>query len=219
MPPDNPQNPEQATALASNPPRFFYGYWLSAYSFIVTFLASSFFLHSRGIYFPFWMEEFDADRTDISLVITLTLLTSSILAPVIGYLIDRFPIKWVSIAGAIWMATGYLLLQTVESFLAFAVVLIAFQGVAWGTLGPLVQTKLMVNWFSRNRGMALGMAIMGLYPDGDGAPPPVAKTAPAPQTNVQMYLEFLTSREFWSVVLTFGMMNGVYSAMITHLPS
>jgi MFS family permease len=248
----------------------FYGYILIAYSFLMGFLASSFFLHSRGIFFPLWMEEFDVGRTEISLVITLTLFTGSCLAPVIGFLIDRFPIKVVSTVGACWMATGYILLQWVDSYFSFAVVLICFQGVAWGTLGPLVQTKLMVNWFNRNRGLALGFAIMGIsvagimmptaatffaetlgwrntysvyavtiflvilpattflvkqspqsigeYPDGDEAPEVQAEVK-AKETNFQVYKEFVTSKEFWSVVLTFGMMNGVYSAMITHLPS
>jgi MFS family permease len=36
---------------------------------------------------------------------------------------------------------------------------------------------------------------------------------------IATYREFLTSKAFWSVVLTFGLMNGVYSAMITHLPT
>ncbi len=248
----------------------FYGYILIGYSFLIGFLASSFFLHSRGIFFPMWMEEFGVGRTEISLVITLTLFTGSCLAPVIGFLIDRFPIKLVSTVGACWMAAGYLLLQWVDSYLAFATVLICFQGVAWGTLGPLVQTKLMVNWFARNRGVAIGFAIMGIsvagiimptvatflaesfgwrntyslyalaislvivpatimlvkqtpamigqYPDGDKSASE-AVDARVPQTNIQVYKEFLTSKEFWSVVLTFGMMNGVYSAMITHLPS
>jgi len=251
-------------------PPLFYGYILIGYSFLIGFLASSFFLHSRGIFFPLWMEEFGVGRTEISLVITLTLFTGSCLAPVIGFLIDRYPIKLVSGVGACWMATGYLLLQWVDSYFTFALVLICFQGVAWGTLGPLVQTKLMVNWFSRNRGMALGVAIMGIsvagimmptvatffaesfgwrntysvyaciiflvivpatiflvkqepasigqYADGDTSPEEQV-VAQAPQTNVEIYKEFLTSKEFWSVVLTFGMMNGVYSAMITHLPN
>ncbi|MCB1646350.1 MAG: MFS transporter [Pseudomonadales bacterium] len=252
-------------------PPLFYGYILLGYSFTVGFLASSFFLHSRGIFFPVWMEEFGVNRTDISLIITLTLFTGSCLAPVIGWLIDRFPVKWVSCAGAMWMGTGYLLLQSVETYFGFAMVLIGFQGVAWGTLGPLVQTKLMVNWFTRNRGMALGVAIMGLsvagivmptiatflsetlgwrnayalyagilflvivpgtvflvkqepadigqFPDGDSQPGILAATPQAQQTNLEVYREFLTSREFWTVVLTFGTMNGVYSALITHLPN
>jgi sugar phosphate permease len=163
-----------------------------------------------------------------------------------------------------------------DGFLPFVVILLLFQSLGWTCVGPLSQTKLMVNWFSRNRGMALGIAIMGIsvagivvppvttvladtlgwrdtytvyaiilltiaipatvflvrqdpadvgqYPDGDPAPLPAAPhsahAAPAAEQGLaQTYREFLTSKAFWSIVLTFGLMNGVYSAMITHLPT
>ncbi|MFT5045973.1 MAG: MFS family permease [Porticoccaceae bacterium] len=254
-------------------PRFFYGYTVVAYSFVVLFLASSFFLHTRGVFFPVWMEEFDVGRTEISLAITLTLFTGSCIAPFMGYMIDKFPIRWISTIGSLWLALGYFTYRWIDSYTAFLISLLLFQGVGWTTVGPLVQTKLMVNWFSRNRGMALGGAIMGIsvagifmptaaaylletfgwqqtysiyaasivliivpltlffvrqhpsdmgrYPDGDPEPvfiEPDVKQVPA-VTGLAVYKEFLTTKAFWSVVLTFSLMNGVYSAMVTHLPN
>lgn len=265
----------------------FYGNRLAVYSFGMGFLASSFFLHSRGIFFPVWMAEFEADKTQISLVISVVLFTGSISAPIFGYCLDRFPWRNVVCLGAIWMALGYCLLQWADSYVAFFAILLLFQSFGWECIGPLAQTKLMVNWFSRNRGMALGVAIMGIsvagvvmptlvtgllermgwqdtyliyaallvfvvvpvtwflvkqqpsdvgqYPDGDPAPevpeevkkevaplasspPSVITTKPA-SFSLSVYREFLGSKAFWSVVLTFGLMNGVYSAMITHLPT
>ena len=262
--------------VAINPPRYFYGYNLAAYSFAISFLASSFFLHSRGIFFPLWMEEFAADKTQISLAISLTLFTGSCIAPIMGYCIDRFAVRVIIVIASLWLAVGYALLQFVDSYVVFLLTLVVFQGIGWTGVGPLAQTKLMVNWFSRNRGMALGVAIMGisvagiimptaatflaenlgwrdtyslyavtllavvipltllvvkqepaelgLYPDGDRAPHEssgtLTATADAPsQTTLAVYKEFLTSKAFWSIVITFGLMNGVYSAMITHLPT
>ncbi len=249
----------------------FYGYILVGYSFTVLFLASSFFLHSRGIFFPHWMADFGVDRTEISLAITLTLFTGSCLAPVIGYLIDRFPMRVITSIGALWLATGYTLIRMADSYYGFLACLLIFQSIGWASVGPLVHTKLMVNWFDRNRGMAIGVAIMGIsvagvvmptvatyftetygwrdtyilygailafvfvplalllirqspadvgqLPDGEtNAPPAIERTGPE-QTGFAVYREFLSSRPFWSVVLTFTLMNGVYSAMITHLPS
>ncbi|MEM8769697.1 MAG: MFS transporter [Pseudomonadota bacterium] len=258
--------------------RRFYGYPLAVYAFTMGFLASSFFLHSRGIFFPMWMDEFAVDKTQMSLAVSLTLFAGSCLAPFTGYCLDRFEVKRVIAVASCWLAVGYLLLQNTQSYLPFLIVLVLFQGFGWTGVGPLAQTKLMVNWFSRNRGMALGIAIMGIsvagvvmptvatwlsetigwrstyllyaavllvfvvpltlivvkqspaevgqYPDGDPAPQladtgaSTASAEPAPKQNVvAVYREFLTSRAFWSVVITFGLMNGVYSAMITHLPT
>ncbi len=263
-------------ASASRP---FYGYYLAAYAFSMGFLASSFFLHSRGIFFPMWMEEFAVDKTRISLAVSLTLFAGSCMAPLTGYCLDRFPVRRVIVVASLWLALGYLLLQTTSSFPTFLAILILFQGLGWTGVGPLAQTKLMVSWFTRNRGMALGIAIMGIsvagvvmptvvtwlsqtlgwrgtyvgyaavlillvvpltlrmvkqspaeigqFPDGDLAPEesaPVAEEASAQttyssQSLFAVYREFLTSKAFWSVVITFGLMNGVYSAMITHLPT
>lgn len=250
----------------------FYGYHLAAYSFAMGFLASSFFLHSRGIFFPMWMEEFAVDKTRISLAISLTLFAGSCVAPLTGFCLDRFPVRRVITVASLWLAAGYLLLQTADAFTVFLLTLVLFQGLGWTGVGPLAQTKLMVSWFTRNRGMALGIAIMGIsvagvvmptvvtwlaanlgwrgtysvyaaviialvvpmtllvvkqspadlgqYPDGDSSPPPeLPPQAAAPQTTLAVYREFLTSKAFWSVVVTFGLMNGVYSAMITHLPT
>jgi len=252
--------------------RFFYGYIIVAYSFVVLFLVSSFFLHTRGVFFPAWMETFGVNRTEISLAITLTLFTGSCTAPFMGYMIDKFPVRWITTVGSLWLATGYLTYRWLDSYSAFLIALLMFQGIGWTTVGPLVQTKLMVNWFSRNRGMALGGAIMGIsaagvfmptvaaylldmvgwrntytiyacvivmiivpltllvvrqqpgdinqHPDGDqfATAQPVTANSSEPG-GLGVYKEFLTTKAFWSVILTFTLMNGVYSAMVTHLPN
>ena len=262
------------TATVGRGSQLFYGYVLAGYSFTILFLASSFFLHSRGIFFPFWMEEFGVSRTEISTAISFTLFTGSCFSPVMGYLIDKYPLRVISCMGACWLAAGYVMLRFVDSYLAFFATLLVFQSLGWVCIGPLIHTKLMVNWFTRNRGMALGIAIMGIsvagivmptvatflsdtlgwrgtytlyagilllvfvpatwllvrqepadvgqYPDGDPAPtdpPAAAASIAAPESGLAVYREFLTSKSFWSVVITFTLMNGVYSAMITHLPS
>lgn len=263
---------ESAPPVAEAPKRF-YGYTLAGFAFGLSFLASSFFLHSRGIFFPMWMSEFNMEKTEISLVVTAVLMTGSCCAPLTGYMIDRFPVRGVILFGAVWLAIGYTLLQWVDAYVPFLITLMLFQGIGWTCVGPLVQTKLMVNWFTRNRGMALGVAIMGisvagvvmptvvtflseqlgwrnaytlyaailvllvipltlrlviqaptdigLHPDGDTEPPPptTAQSKVAAHDSIAVYKEVLTSKAFWSVVLTFGLMNGVYSAMATHLPT
>jgi len=219
------------------------------------------------------MADFDVSRTELSLAVSLTLFAGSCFAPLMGFLIDKFPVRNIICLASLWMAAGYLMLGQVDSYWMFMAVLIPFQGLAWLGVGPLVHTKLMVNWFTRNRGMALGIAIMGIsvagvitplgnaflaqtigwrssyqiyaallaflvvpvtiwvvrqkpsdigqLPDGDAQPVGnVAPVAPvAEQGVIATYKEFLASKAFWSVVLTFGLMNGVYSAMATHLPT
>ena len=254
---------------------WFYGYTLMAYAFVVCFLIASFFLHARGVFFPHWMQDFNVSRGDLSLAISVTLISGSMTAPFMGYLIDHFKLRVIIACATIWMGTGYLFMQFVDSYWTLLLLLIPFQGMAWTGLGPLVQTKLMVNWFSVHRGKALGIAIMGISVAGvfmpivnawlaenigwrnayvvyaglllglvlpltlllvkqrpsdigatvDGIPvPEMVRAEPTVSETseggvMETYKEFLTSKPFWSVVLTFGLMNGVYSAMATHLPT
>lgn len=264
--------------------QWFYGYTLMVYSFVVCFLAASFFLHARGVFLPYWIEDFGVGRAELSLAVSITLISGSMTAPFMGYLIDHLKLRTIISCAAVWMGGGYMLMQFADSYWLLLAVLIPFQGMAWTGVGPLVHTKLMVNWFERHRGKALGVAIMGISVAGIIVPPvnawlaetigwrdaymvysallilgvlpltlllvrqnpqeigqhvdglakadpcPDTSTedvrsaappaAPEPQGNVlQTYREFLTSKAFWSVVLTFGLMNGVYSAMATHLPT
>ena len=117
--------------------RPFYGYYLAIYAFTMGFLASSFFLHSRGLFFPLWMEEFAVDKTRISLAVSLTLFAGSCMAPITGYCLDRFPVRMVIATASLWLAVGYFLLQTADSFPMFLAVLILFQGLGWTGVGPL----------------------------------------------------------------------------------
>lgn len=225
------------------------------------------------------MADFDVSRTELSLAVSLTLFTGSVCAPFMGFCIDKFPLRIIICCMAGWMATGYLLMQVVDSYVLLLAVLIPFQGIGWTGVGPLVHTKLMVNWFTKHRGMALGIAIMGIsvagvitpvvnaylaetigwrdsyliyaglllavvipmtllmvkqapadigqFPDGivtavestEALPQAASAVDSSRQTTYLTYREFLTSKAFWSVVLTFGLMNGVYSAMVTHLPT
>ena len=109
------------------------------------FLAASFFLHARGVFFPYWMGEFGVSKTELAAAVTATLLTGALFAPVMGYMIDRFRLKVIVICASGWLTTGYLLMQWVDSYWALLIVLIPFQGLGWTGIGPLVHTKLMVN--------------------------------------------------------------------------
>jgi MFS family permease len=105
--------------------------------------------------------DFDASRTEISLVFTAVQVVSTGFAPVLGYLLDKYPIRKVMIAGAVSMVIGFLAMSQAENLVQFTVVTAIFLGFGVGCVGTTANTKLMVNWFNRRRGLALGIAIMG----------------------------------------------------------
>ena len=141
--------------------RIFYGYYLAAFAFCVGFISGCVYLYSRGVFVRDQIVEFDASRTEISLAFTAVQIVSTTFAPVLGYLLDRYPIRNVMAAGCISMVLGFLALSQVQNLVQFTLTAAVFLGFGVGCVGTTANTKLMVNWFNRRRGFALGVAIMG----------------------------------------------------------
>jgi MFS family permease len=139
----------------------FYGYYLAAFAFSMGFTTGCIYLYSRGVFVRDQIVDFDASRTEISLAFTAVQVVSTAFAPFLGYLLDRFPIRNVMLAGAFALVLGFLSLSQVQTLTQFAVTAAIFLGFGVGCVGTTANTKLMVNWFNRRRGFALGVAIMG----------------------------------------------------------
>lgn len=141
--------------------RLFYGYYLAALTFTLGFIGGCIYLYSRGVFVRDQITDFGASRTEISLVFTAVSIVSACFAPVLGYLLDRYPIRNIMAIGATVVCIGFVLMSQVSSLVQFAVVAAVFLGFGMGAIGTGANTKLMVNWFNRRRGFALSIAIMG----------------------------------------------------------
>jgi MFS family permease len=101
-----------------------------------------------------------ATRAITALGITLVSLTSGLLAPLAGYLVERFSLRLLAIIGLSLTAMGYALLAVSPGIHAYLL--------AYGLLiGPgaclsitVVPTVLITRWFAVHRGRALGMLHM-----------------------------------------------------------
>ena len=149
------------TSTVTRAPGIFYGYYLAALAFALGFIGGAIYLYSRGVFVRDQIADFDASRTEISLVFTTVAIVSASFAPLLGYLLDRYPIRNVMAAGAVFVSVGFACLSQVQSLLQFSLVAALFLGFGLGCIGTTANTKLMVNWFNRRRGFALGVAIMG----------------------------------------------------------
>lgn len=144
----------------------FLGWRMVAVAFFVDFIAVGFFFYSYGVFFKAIAAEFGGSRLGVSLGLTVTNAVGAIAAPLIGHALDRFPLKRIIAAGAIAMALGFLALSQVRTPLQFYLALGAFIGFGASAMGGLATAKLVANWFSRKRGMALGIAATGISASG-----------------------------------------------------
>lgn len=108
------------------------------------------------------VEEFGWSRGLASGALMLGSVTWTLSAPVIGRLLDRFGPSMVLPAGAVLMATGFVVSGMAHSITAFYAGMGIFMGVGFAALPMTSQATFLSNWFVRRRGMALGIVASGI---------------------------------------------------------
>jgi MFS family permease len=105
--------------------------------------------------------DFGASRAQISIAFSVATAAGALFAPLLGHVLDRYPVRRVMIVGALWMGAGFLVTSRVSTLVQFAVATALFVGFGTGTIGTTANSKLMVDWFDERRGLALSVAITG----------------------------------------------------------
>jgi len=158
--PDGAERPE--TGDASGRTRGLYPGWsMVGLAFIVILFASSAASVTLPLIYGDVIKEFGWTRTQATMIFTYKQTASSIIALfVIGPMIDRFGLKTVTAFLCLSTAIGMTLFLWVQSLPVYYLAGILF-GMGGTTI--LIPTKLMVTrWFSRNLGLASGVAMLGL---------------------------------------------------------
>ena len=143
------------------PGRVFYGWWIVLIAALSAAIASGAFFSGFSAFFLPLTEEFDVSRGALSSVVSISSLSTGLVAPFQGYLTDRFGPRRVIYVGVTMMGLGFVLISTAQSFILFAVYLIVFipVGANMGFLFPALTA--VGNWFIKRRGTAFGMAMSG----------------------------------------------------------
>jgi MFS family permease len=141
--------------------KFFYGWYIVAASVGLNFYLSVVFFQGFQVFFLPILREFGWSRALTSGAFSLRQLESGLLAPGIGFLVDRFGPRIVILAGVILAGVGMIMLGYVNSLWTFyAAFLLASLGVSGASHG-VSWAVAVANWFDRLRGRALGIAMLG----------------------------------------------------------
>ncbi len=131
--------------------------------------APTFLIYSFGVFIEPLSEGLQTGRGAVSLALSIGLLGNLIAGPLIGVLSDRYGARRMILIGVVALAVvlaGFSLVQTVFH-LYIASVLLVFLGA--GT-GPITYTRIIAAWFNKRRGLALGIALIGIGVGGALAP-------------------------------------------------
>lgn len=111
-------------------------------------------------------QEFRPSRMVLMLSMTVLSGACALLSPLLGHLMDRFPLRRLLVGGGVLLGLGYAAISFATSFyqvLAIFGLLIAPANVL---LGPVATTVLLSRWFAKKRGRAVGIAIAGISVGG-----------------------------------------------------
>jgi sugar phosphate permease len=136
----------------------YYGWFVLAASAICELLVVGATAYAAGLFVLPLQAEFHISRATANSSVIILYLGGSIAAPFIGRLLDRLPIRLVVSAGAIVLALAFAGIAATSSLLVMALLLLIPASIAFVALGPLTTQTLTTRWFSRHRGLALGIA-------------------------------------------------------------
>jgi MFS family permease len=139
----------------------FWGWYVVLGAFLVLCLSYGV-RYSFGVFVYPMFKETGWPMSVISLAASVNILTYSIVGIFCGRLADRIAPKWMMTTGSILTAIGFYVLIHAETpfglYLSYGILC----GVGHACLGMVVCAAAIGKWFSRKRGVALGLASMGI---------------------------------------------------------
>ena len=138
----------------------FYGWYIVGACVVITLYTGGVIHFGFTAVFEPIAEEFEWSYAQISLASSLRGLEMGLLAPFMGFLVDRYGPRRLIFIGSIIACAGFLLLSRVNSLTMFY---IAFALLAFGmsTTGGTVLMTAIANWFRRRVGVAMGIVASG----------------------------------------------------------
>jgi len=116
--------------------------------------------YTMGVFAPHLAREFGWSMGQIMGGLTVTTLAVMGAAPIAGLLVDRFGTRRVALASLTLFGLAYMSLATLTSLPQFYVTFLLLAALGAGTL-PITWTRTVNRWFDVNKGLALGLAMMG----------------------------------------------------------
>jgi MFS family permease len=129
--------------------------------------------------FTLWIEpfmhEFGSERAPIVALASLAGLVMAGAAPIAGWATDRFPIRWVAVAGVLLFAAGLLLASRSSSLWHLRLIYATLLPFGAAFAGPVAAQTAVTRTFETQNGLALGICWSGTALGGLILPPFIAK--------------------------------------------
>lgn len=113
--------------------------------------------YTFGLFVVPMSEELAISRANFNNGFIALLLGVAVMSPFVGRLLDRFSARMVILSGGISYAAGFVGLTLIESKLLMLLVILLPIAYGYASCGTLAVNTVVVRWFRRRRGTALGV--------------------------------------------------------------
>jgi MFS family permease len=144
----------------------FYGWRIVSVVFLTHFISVGLVFYSYGVFFKALLGDFGGSRFGVATGLAVMNLAIAVASPFLGRLVDRGSIRHIMCGGAALMATGFLAASRIEALWQFYLIMGTLLALGSVMLGAIPGSAVVANWFSARRGIALGVAGMGISLSG-----------------------------------------------------
>jgi MFS family permease len=139
----------------------FYGWWgIVLPAFVIIWITNALTLAGLNVFDAELLAELGVERGPLKFGDTIQLLVSGALAPVGGWLADRYGVRPVMVVGALLLSAGLYGYSTVDS-LGDVYLMRVLTGAALAGAGLVICVTIVSRWFVAKRGLALGLMLSG----------------------------------------------------------
>ena len=118
-------------------------------------------VYSFALFVVPWLDHFEIARSEVMVAILVFQVTTGLLSPVLGRLMDQFLMRRLVITGAVSMGLGLALLSEANQFWQVILIYSTLLPIGMLLCGTLASQTMVSKWFTGDRGLAIGLSAMG----------------------------------------------------------
>jgi sugar phosphate permease len=138
----------------------YYGWYIIAACLLSSLYVAGIVVFGFSAFFDPFIQAFGWSYAQVSLAVSLRGAETGLVAPALGFMVDRWGSRWILFVGAILTGISLIMMSRMNSLVTFytAAVLLAF-GASF--CSPSVVNPIASNWFRKRLGLATGILAAG----------------------------------------------------------
>lgn len=141
--------------------KLFYGWYIVAATNIICMLGFGTWLYSFGVLFKPITSEFGFTRAQTSAASSLRSVEGGIIAPAVGWAVDKYGSRIVIFFGGLVSGLGFVLMGRINSLLTFYLTYSILVSIGMSAMLYMPAFAVLANWFVRRRSRAFSLLAVG----------------------------------------------------------